>query len=100
MLLPCLWLIRQSHKYLAKQPERSYPSSVPGQHRCRLQVANNLENALASADPEVEKLFIGAFSDVVLDPKYLENMSEETQAVSPVQTAACMSSKLPRQCML
>lgn len=34
-------------------------------------VVQNLEKALASADPEVEKLFLAAFGDVVLDPKYL-----------------------------
>ncbi|DBA70459.1 TPA: hypothetical protein ACH3X2_011865 [Trebouxia sp. C0005] len=34
-------------------------------------VVKNLEQALASADPEVEKLFLAAFGEVVLDPKYL-----------------------------
>lgn len=46
-----------------------------------LQVAKNLGNALASGDPEVDKLFIAAFSEVVLDPKYLNNMDDELQSV-------------------
>ena len=54
------------------------------------QVASNLENALASADPEVEKLFIGAFSDVVLDPKYLTSQDENLQAVGATQPTSCM----------
>ena len=46
-----------------------------------LQVAQNLSNALSSGDPEVDNLFIAAFSEVVLDPKYLDNMDEELQSV-------------------
>ena len=46
-----------------------------------LQVAKNLGNALASGDPEVDKLFIAAFSQVVLDPKYLNNMDGDSQNV-------------------
>ena len=42
-----------------------------------LQVAENLGKALSSGDPEVDKLFIEAFSEVVLDPKYLNNMDED-----------------------
>lgn len=38
-------------------------------------------NALSSGDPEVDKLFIAAFSEVVLDPKYLNNMDEDLQNV-------------------
>ena len=45
------------------------------------QVVRNLENALRSADPEVHKLFLAAFGDVVLDPKYLQN-DEAIQHVS------------------
>ena len=45
-----------------------------------VQVVKNLENALASADPAVEKLFLAAFTDVVLDHRYLHG-DEDLQQV-------------------
>ncbi len=52
------------------------------------QVVKNLEQALASADPEVEKLFLAAFGDVVLDPKYLHG-DEAVQIVSASSSFTC-----------
>jgi len=52
------------------------------------QVVQNLEKALLSADPEVEKLFLAAFGDVVLDPKYLHG-DEAVQIVSASSSFNC-----------
>lgn len=52
------------------------------------QVVKNLEQALASADPEVEKLFLAAFGEVVLDPKYLHG-DEAVQIVSASSSLVC-----------
>ena len=52
------------------------------------QVVQNLEKALLSADPEVEKLFLAAFGDVVLDPKYLHG-DEAVQIVSASSSFTC-----------
>ncbi|KAL3149323.1 hypothetical protein ABBQ32_002131 [Trebouxia sp. C0010 RCD-2024] len=43
------------------------------------EVLRQLGNALKSGDPEVDKLFVAAFSEVVLDPKFSEP-DEELQA--------------------
>jgi len=51
-------------------------------------VVKNLEHALASADPEVEKLFLAAFGDLVLDPKYLHG-DEAVQIVSASCSFTC-----------
>ena len=55
------------------------------------QVLHNLENALATGDSQVEKLFLDAFGDVVLDPKYLQ----PDEALSQV-TLCLMSWRLPQ----
>jgi len=59
------------------------------QHALWAQVVRNLENALASGDPEVEKLFLKAFGDVVLDPKYLHG-DDAMQQVSHVCLYPCV----------
>ena len=51
-------------------------------------MAQNLDRALSSVDPEVQTLFISAFSEVALDPKYLSVTDQPDHELLAVRFAA------------